>query len=83
MGAVSPFAIKMSTKSIENLGKVSGNIFAISTIGNIFGTLLTSFYLIPTIGSKLIINLLGLTLVLSSLLTFTYLHFLSKSLSNY
>jgi predicted membrane-bound spermidine synthase len=68
MGAVSPFAVRMSVKSIETVGNVSGNISAISTIGNIFGTLFTSFYLIPTIGTKLIINLLGLTLLLTSLL---------------
>ena len=72
MGAVSPFAVKMSATSIETLGNVSGNISAISTIGNIFGTLFTSFYLIPTIGTKLIINLLGLTLLISSGLIFIY-----------
>lgn len=79
MGAVSPFAVKMSATSIETLGNVSGNISAISTIGNIFGTLFTSFYLIPTIGTKLIINLLGLTLLLSSGLIFIYCRLKSKN----
>lgn len=79
MGAVSPFAVKMSATSIETLGNVSGNISAISTIGNIFGTLFTSFYLIPTIGTKLIINLLGLTLLLSSGLIFIYSKFSLKN----
>jgi predicted membrane-bound spermidine synthase len=79
MGAVSPFAVKMSATSIETLGNVSGNISAISTIGNIFGTLFTSFYLIPTIGTKLIINLLGLTLLLSSGLILVYCRFFSKN----
>jgi len=78
MGAVSPFAVKMSATSIETLGNVSGNISAISTIGNIFGTLFTSFYLIPTIGTKLIINLLGLTLLLSSGIILIYCRLLSK-----
>ena len=63
IGGISPFAVKMSVKSVETIGNVAGNIYAISTIGSIFGTLFCSFYLIPAIGTKLIINLLGLTLL--------------------
>ena len=47
-GMVTPYAIKLTTSKGEE-GRSAGNIFAISTIGSIFGVLLTGFLLIPNI----------------------------------
>lgn len=63
LGIVSPFAIRLSAKSFEKLGKVSGNLYALSTLGSIVGTFLTVFVLIPEFGVNKIILSLGATLL--------------------
>ncbi len=62
LSTVSPFAVKLIDKKLEEVGKVSGNISAFSTIGSIAGTFLAGFVLIPLIGIKNII--LGVVIVL-------------------
>lgn len=47
LGMVTPFAIRLRTKLIENVGTRSGSIFAIATIGSLTGALLSGFFLIP------------------------------------
>ena len=48
-------------------GRVAGLVYGISTIGNIFGTLFTTFYLIPTIGSREITYVYAAVLALCAL----------------
>jgi len=38
----------------EDAGKISGGLFAISSLGNIVGILVTTFWLITSIGSRAI-----------------------------
>ncbi len=64
MGAVSPFAVKLQVKNISLLGSGVGNLYALSSLGSIFGTLLTSFYLITLVGVRKIIFVEGLLLLL-------------------
>jgi hypothetical protein len=52
LGTFSPVAVRLLLRSTEETGRVAGLVYGISTIGNIFGTLFTTFYLIPTIGSR-------------------------------
>ena len=52
LGTFSPVAVRLMLRSTEETGRVAGLVYGISTIGNIFGTLFTTFYLIPTIGSR-------------------------------
>ena len=66
MGMVSPFAIRLQAKNIEQLGNIAGKLFALSTFGSIAGTMLTTFVLIPAIGSRSITHALGTTLVVVS-----------------
>ncbi|MEE9316339.1 MAG: fused MFS/spermidine synthase, partial [bacterium] len=47
LGMVSPYAIKLSTTELNVLGATAGKLYAISTMGSFFGTLLTGFILIP------------------------------------
>lgn len=69
MGMVSPFAIRLATSSVETVGKISGSLYALSNIGSIAGTMLTTFVLIPFIGVSAILKGLGITLLVVSLVT--------------
>ncbi len=67
MGAVSPYAVKLQVKNISNLGRGVGNLYALSSLGSIVGTLLTSFYLITLMGVRKIIFVEGGILILAAL----------------
>jgi spermidine synthase len=58
-GMYSPFAIRLMLRSAQSSGMVSGTVYGISTFGSIVGTLGTTFYLIPTIGTRAITLWLG------------------------
>lgn len=70
LGMVSPFAIKLSTIAIGDVGRTAGRLYAVSTVGSVVGTLATSFYLIALfrlhsiiIGLGVILSILGLALL--------------------
>lgn len=63
IGMVTPIILKLELDSINTVGKKSGKITAISTIGGIFGTFLGGFVLIPTIGSSEILFVLAIVLI--------------------
>ncbi len=50
LGIDSPFVSKLLAQHTDNEGAVVGTVFFWSTIGSIVGSLLSGFYLIPTIG---------------------------------
>jgi spermidine synthase len=66
LGIVSPYAIKLATRRLTELGNVSGNLYSLSTIGSIAGTFLTVFVLIPTFEINYILFGLGVTLMVFS-----------------
>lgn len=47
LGMIVPISIKHLSR-VQNAGKVSGNVYAISTIGSLIGTFATGFWLIPS-----------------------------------
>ena len=51
MGCVSPFAIRLAITDAEHAGKISGQIYAISTLGSLIGTFLPVLVLIPLLGT--------------------------------
>ena len=61
-GMVGPFAIKLATSQLDGVGSSSGNIYAVSTLGSVIGTLLLGFFLFPWVGSRQILVTLGLLL---------------------
>ena len=67
LGTVSPYVIRLAATQLSTVGSTAGTLYAISTCGSIFGTLLTAFYLIPLMGVRNIIHALGVTLVCLSL----------------
>jgi spermidine synthase len=69
LGTYSPFAIRILLPSRRSSGVVSGTVYGVSTAGSILGTLGTTFYLIPIIGTRAITLTLGISgLVASGLL---------------
>jgi spermidine synthase len=51
LGCVSPFAIRLAVQGINDAGKTSGRIYAISTLGSLLGTFLPVLYTIPELGT--------------------------------
>jgi spermidine synthase len=68
LGTISPYVIRLAATALATVGSTAGTLYAISTCGSIFGTLLTAFYLIPLMGVTNIIHSMGITLVCLSLL---------------
>ena len=52
LGILSPAAVRLLIRSTEESGRVAGVVYGLSTIGNVFGVLFTTFLLIPTIGVR-------------------------------
>lgn len=67
LGMAGPYVIKMATSRLEGVGFVVGSVYAISTLGSVFGTLLLGFYLLPLAGIRLILLCISLTLLLLAL----------------
>lgn len=72
MGMVSPFAIKLSATGLEEIGRTSGRIYAISTLGSISGAIAVSFFLIQWLGTRAIVVVLGLVLLALALICLIY-----------
>jgi predicted membrane-bound spermidine synthase len=51
MGCVSPFAIRLAITNPNDAGRISGQIYAISTLGSIVGTFIPTLFLIPELGT--------------------------------
>ena len=64
LGMLSPFAIKLQKMKMKGVGvgKISGEVFFVSTFGSIFGSLIAGFFLIPNFGIGNIINGVGILL---------------------
>ncbi len=67
LGSVSPFAIRLRLTELSVSGATIGRLYALSTVGSIFGTFVTGFYLFSWIGSSKLIFCLAITLVALSL----------------
>lgn len=62
LGMVSPFVIRLRLENIKTSGTTAGTLYAVSTIGSIFGTFFAGFFLIAFFGSHTIIYLLALSM---------------------
>jgi spermidine synthase len=66
MGATSPFVIRLTAKSIKQVGQTAGAVYAFSTLGSIAGTLGTAFYMINLMGTKKSLISLGIALIFTA-----------------
>jgi hypothetical protein len=69
LGMYSPLAVRLLLRDPADAGKVSGGLFAVSSLGNIVGIIVTTFALIPTLGTRAITLGFATFLVLSALLS--------------
>jgi predicted membrane-bound spermidine synthase len=69
MGMVSPYAVKLNARSLSGLGVVAGQLYALSTLGSIIGTLITTFVLIPTMYVSNVLQMLGIILIVVAALS--------------
>jgi len=65
LGMVSPVVVRLALANLERSGHTVGTIYAFSTIGSIVGTFLTGFYLISWLGTRTIVWLVALILLLT------------------
>jgi spermidine synthase len=72
MGMVSPFAIRLATHQVASVGQTAGTLYALSTLGSIVGTVLTTFVLIPSWGAMTILKGLALALLATGVATFPF-----------
>ena len=68
LGTISPFAIRLSVHDTAHAGQVSGQIYAISTLGSFIGTFLPTLVTIPAIGTKNTFLLFSMTLLIVALI---------------
>jgi spermidine synthase len=71
LGMVSPYALKLKIKNIQTSGKTAGTLYALSTLGSIFGTFLAGFWLIPHFKLENILFGISLALILTSILVYS------------
>jgi spermidine synthase len=67
LGMVSPFAVRLSARSVGSTGRSAGGLYALSTVGSIVGTFLPVLLLIPNIGVKRTILTASVALLAASL----------------
>lgn len=66
LGAVTPFVVRLLADRVDRIGGVAGTVSALSAAGSIAGTLGTAFYLIPAMGVRQILHLIGAVLLVLS-----------------
>ena len=52
LGTCSPWALRLAVGDVEHAGRVSGRLYAISTVGSLTGTMLAALVLIPLAGTQ-------------------------------
>ncbi len=52
LGSVTPYAVRLASSDVQHVGRVAGNLSAISTAGSILGTFAAGLILIPALGTN-------------------------------
>ena len=52
LGAVAPYAIRLTVRRVEESGAVAGRLYAISTFGSLVGVFLSALAMIPFLGTR-------------------------------
>jgi spermidine synthase len=64
LGAASPWAVRLAVGDPERSGEVVGRLYAISTAGSLFGTMIAALLLIPLLGTQRTFLVFALALAL-------------------
>lgn len=64
LGTISPYVVKLAIRSVDEAGRVTGRLYAISTLGSLFGTFVSSLVLIPFLGTRRTFLLFALALAI-------------------
>ncbi len=67
LAMTSPFAIRITLQDAQQAGNVSGDLYALSTVGSVLGAFLPTLLLFPLIGTSRTILLFGLLILLAAL----------------
>lgn len=70
LSACSPIVVRLHLVDLATGGKTTGLVYAVSTLGNVVGTLFTTFYLIPGYGTRTITIAFGVTLIVVGVLLY-------------
>ena len=62
LGMVSPYAVKLQLHDLDHAGHSVGRLYALSTVGSLAGTFSAGWWLIPTMGTRMILVMLALCL---------------------
>lgn len=71
LGMVGPQVIELAARR-AGAGMAAGSVFAVSTIGSVAGTLLLGFFLLPALGSRVILCGVSAALILLALVVAWY-----------
>ena len=64
LGTVAPYANRLAVPRVADTGKATGGLYAISTVGSLFGTFMAALLLIPFIGTHRTFIVFALALAL-------------------
>jgi MFS family permease len=69
LGMYSPLSVRLLLRDPRDAGRISGGLFAISSLGNIVGIIVTTFLLIPSVGTRAITGGFAVFLIVSGLVS--------------
>lgn len=69
LGAISPWAVRLSVENVAETGQIAGRLYATATVGSILGTFFPVLWLIPRYGTRWTFTLLALLLLSVIILT--------------
>jgi sugar lactone lactonase YvrE len=81
LSACSPFVVRLLLVDLKAGGRTAGLVYSVSTLGNVAGTLVTTFYLIPNFGTRTITMTFGFALLALAALLYISRVTLEKGLS--
>jgi spermidine synthase len=67
LGMVAPYALRLAIVDVEHSGSTGGRLYAISTVGSLFGTFLAALVLVPFAGTRLTFFIFALALLVAAL----------------
>lgn len=70
LGCVSPFVVRLATQEWDRLGRTVGLLYAISTAGSFFGTIITGYYVVAAWGVNHAFQVTGILLLALSAVYF-------------